>query len=120
MPVLISAWLEAATGIALISVPQLVARLLLGTELSASGIAVARIAGFGLLSLAIACWSNAANVNAQPIRALFIYNLLAGFYLGYLRAGGGLVSHLLWPACAIHALLALMLARPAYGTSTQC
>ncbi len=51
-----SAAIEAATGVALIAVPDLVARLLLGTELSGSGIAVARVAGFGLLTLAIACW----------------------------------------------------------------
>ena len=51
-----SAAIEAATGVALIVVPDLVARLLLGTDLPGSGIAVARVAGFGLLTLAIACW----------------------------------------------------------------
>ena len=49
---MVSAAIEAATGVALIAVPDLVARVLLGTELSGSGIAVARVAGFGLLSLA--------------------------------------------------------------------
>ncbi len=54
--VMASAVIELGTGIAVIAVPNLAARLLLGTELSASGIAVARVAGFALLSLAIACW----------------------------------------------------------------
>jgi hypothetical protein len=36
--------------------------------------------------------------------ALFIYNLLAAPYLGYLRVEGGFVSYLLWPACVLHVL----------------
>jgi hypothetical protein len=117
--VMVSATIEAATGLALIAVPEFVAHWLLGAELSAAGIAVARVAGFGLLSLAIACWSGANEATAQATRALFVYNLLAGLYLGYLRASGGFVSLLLWPACLVHILIALLLARPAFdGAST--
>jgi len=43
-----------------------------------------------------------------------IYNLMAAGYLIYLRIGGEFTSHLLLPACGLHALLGLMLARPAY------
>ncbi len=114
MFVIVSAAIEAATGIALIAVPDFVARLLLGTGLSGSGIAVARVAGFGLLALAIACWPGGNKATAQATRALFVYNLLAGLYLCYLRIGGGFVSYLLWPACALHVVLAILLARPAY------
>jgi len=110
----LSAAIEAATGVALIAVPDFVASLLLGTELSGSGIAVARVAGFALLSLGLACWPTADDATPSAVRALFVYNLLAGLYLGYLRVYGGFDGFLLWPACFLHALLTLLFARPAY------
>ena len=109
-----SAAIEASTGVALIAVPDLVARLLLGAELSGSGIAVARVAGIGLLTLAIACWPGSEDSSPQATRALFVYNLLAGSYLGFLRVGGGFAGYLLWPACVLHLLLALLFVRPAF------
>lgn len=110
----LSAAIEAATGVALIAVPGFVAQVLLGAGLSDSGIAVARVAGIGLLSLGLACWPSADAATRSAIRALFTYNLLAALYLGYLRIGGSFVSYLLWPACAVHGVLALLLANPAY------
>ena len=113
---MISAAIEAVTGVALIAVPDLVAGLLLGAELSPSGVAVARVAGFGLLSLAIACWPSGDDATHQAIRALFAYNLLAGLYLGFLRVGGGFTGLLLWPACALHLILGAMLAPSALSS----
>ena len=115
----LSAAIEAATGVALIAAPDLVARVLLGAGLSDSGIAVGRLTGIALLSLGLACWPGRNDASTPAVRALFAYNLLAAIYLGYLRVGGGFVSYLLWPACALHALLALLLARPAYQTLTR-
>ena len=112
--IMLSAVIEAATGVALIAAPGFVARVLLGASLSDSGVAVGRLAGLALLSLALACWPDWNNASPQAIRALFTYNLLAALYLGYLRVGGGFVSYLLWPACALHAVLTLLLVRPAY------
>ena len=116
---MVSGAIEVATGAALILAPEVVARLLLGAGLSDGGVAVARVAGFGLLSLSIACWPGGNEATAQATWALFVYNLLAGLYLGYLRVGGGFVGYLLWPACALHALLALLFARPAYERARQ-
>jgi hypothetical protein len=113
--VMVSSTIEAATGLALIIDPELVARILLGTDLLGGGIAVSRVAGAALLALGLACWPGKDDATAQTTCALFIYNFLAAIYLGYLRAGGGFVSYLLWPVCALHALLALLLARPAYA-----
>jgi hypothetical protein len=110
---MLSSAIEIATGLALLAAPDLVARLLLGTGLSESGIAVARLAGCGLLSLGLACWPGGTAPTPNATRALFTYNLLAGLYLGYLRVGGGFVSFLLWPACAVHVAFAALLARPA-------
>ncbi len=109
--VMMSSGIEGATGLALIAAPDFVARVLLGAGLSDSGMAVARVAGFGLLSLGVACRPGRDDPTAQATWALFAYNLLAGLYLGYLRVGGGFVSYLLWPACAVHVLLAILLAR---------
>ena len=47
---------EASTGLALLIVPGLVGRLLLGEELTGIAIPVARVAGIALVGLGIACW----------------------------------------------------------------
>jgi hypothetical protein len=114
--ILLSSAIEALTGIALIAVPSLVGRVLLGVELPGSAIAVARVAGFALLALGVGCWPRGNEASDQSIRALFIYNLLAGLFLGYLRVGGGFSGLLLLPASVLHVALALMMARPAYNT----
>ncbi len=112
-----SAAIEAATGVALIAAPDLVARILLGTGLSGSGVAVARVAGVGLLALGIACWPGGDDATPHATRALFVYNLLAGLYLGYLRVGGGFTGFLLWPACALHVVLGVLFAPGALGSN---
>ena len=108
-----SALLEATTGVGLIANPNLVVHLLLGSSLSVGGIAVGRVGGFGLLSLALACWPNRNSTSARAIGALFTYNVLTAGYLGYLGVRG-YAGSLLWPACALHCVLALFFARPAY------
>jgi hypothetical protein len=110
---IVSGAIEAGFGAALIFDPGFVLRLLLGAQLSGAGVAAARVPGFALLSLTIACWPGGNLAYMPAIRELFVYNLLVGPYCGYLRLGGGFASYLLWPACAIHILLALLLARPA-------
>jgi hypothetical protein len=98
----------------LIAIPDLVVKVLLGAGLSGPGVAVGHLGGFGLLSLGLACWPKRDDATARATRALFTYNLLAALYLGYLRIGGGFVSYMLWPAFGLHALLTILLARPAY------
>ncbi len=115
----LSAAIEVATGAALIAVPELVAQLLLGTGLSSAGIAVARLTGIALLCLGLACWPDAEDAGKPALRALFAYNLLAAVYLAYLRVGGGFVSYLLWPACALHFVLGFLLARPVWTTFSR-
>jgi hypothetical protein len=114
----ISSALEIATGVALIALPDAVARLLLGTSFTESGTAVARLTGCALLSLGLACLPSGEPM-PNATRALFVYNLLAGLYLGYLRVGGGFAGILLWPACALHVLFAILLLRPAIATVSK-
>src|ERR1051325_6595829 len=77
--------LEAVMGLALIVAPTFGARLLLGDEVSGAGIVLGRVAGFGLLSLGVACWPGLSIVggNRPALRALLTYNSLITCYLLY-------------------------------------
>jgi len=93
--------------------PAVVARLLLGDDLTGAGRALGRVAGFGLLSLGLACWPASAALHgvAPAFRAMLTYNLLVTIYLLYLGISGEGFGKLLWPAAAIHASLTLLLVR---------
>ena len=95
---------EAATGAALIIVPSLVGRVLLGEELSGVALQVARVAGIALVALGIACWP------VPPRIGMLIYSAAVMVFLAYvgLSGGGGV---LLWPAVVLHAVLTALLAR---------
>ena len=105
--------IEATTGLALIAVPAVVVRLLLGGEISGAGIPLGRVAGFGLLSLGVACWPgrDPVGATATALRAMLTYNWLATLYFLYLGIGREWVGPLLWPAVALHAILSLLLVR---------
>jgi hypothetical protein len=114
-----SSSIEFVTGLALIAAPNLVAGVLLSTSLTPAGCAVGRVGGFGLLCLAIACWPGGDVAHTQPIRALFLYNLLAACYLGYVRFGGEFDGNILLLAAVLHGVLAVLFARSAYETVTS-
>ena len=108
----LSAAIEAATAVALIVRPSLVGELLLGGGLTPAGEVVGRVAGVALLALALAC-RPVANVDAPRAPALegmLTYNSLVGLYLAYIGAAGGTIGVLLWPAAAVHLLIAALLA----------
>ena len=111
---MIAAAVEVTAGLALIASPTLFVQLLLRANLTDEGIAVGRVGGFGLLSLGLACWPGSDILNPQSVSALFTYNILGALYIGYLGISRAFVGFLLWPACVLHALLALLLAHPAY------
>jgi len=104
---------EAATGLALLIVPSLVGRLLLGEDLTGVAIPVARVAGIALIALGVACWpgSDADNSPSRALRAMLCYSLSTTLYLAYLGIGGERVGRLLWSAVAIHAILTTLLVR---------
>jgi hypothetical protein len=115
MVLAISAAVEVLAGLVLIASPTLFVQLLLRANLSDEGVAVGRVGGFALLSLGLACWpARAVIATRQSTWALFTYNLLTAIYLVYLGVSREFVGFLLWPACALHALLALLLAHPVY------
>ena len=100
------------TGLILIVSPSLFGWLVLGVELNEAAQALGRIAGFAMLGFGIASWpaGAAAGPTEQATRALLIYNVLATIYLGYLGVAAK-PGVLLWPAVALHAAIAVTLAR---------
>ena len=97
---------EAATGVALIVVPSLVGRLLLGAELTGVSIPVARVTGIALIALGVACWPA-----STALIGMLTYSAAVTLYLSYLGIRGEWVGPLLWPAVVLHAVLTLLLAR---------
>ena len=96
---------EAATGLALLIVPSLVGRLLLGEELTGIAIPVAGVAGIALIALGVACWPG------PPRVGMLIYSAAVTLYLAYVGFAGGWTGILLWPAVVLHAILTALLAR---------
>jgi len=108
-----SAVAEIATGMALLIVPSLVGRLLLGEEFAGIAIPAARVAGIALIALGMACWPG------PPLVGMLIYSALVTLYLAYLGTAGGLAGVLLWPAVALHAVLSVLLGRAWLATETR-
>jgi hypothetical protein len=104
---------EVATGLTLIVSPSLFTRLLFGADLSAPGQALAPLAGFGLLSLAWACWPSRdpAWTATRPLSGMLLFSVLSALYLVYRGVADRPVGDLLWLAAAFHAAMALLLAR---------
>ena len=100
---IVAAVVEAATGLALLIVPSLVAQLLLGEELTGIAVPVARVAAIALVALGIACWPG------PPPVGMLTYSALVTLYLAYLGFADGLVGIFLWPAVAIHLILTALL-----------
>jgi hypothetical protein len=97
---------EAATGLALLVVPSLVGRLLLGEELTSVAIPVARVLGIALIALGVACWPG-----RTALCGMLTYNALATAFFAYLGIRGHWVGLLLWPAAGLHAVIAILLGR---------
>jgi hypothetical protein len=100
---ILSAVCEAATGMALLVVPSLVGRLLLGEELTGVAIPVARVLGFALIALGVAFWPG------SPLIGMLTYSAAVTLYLAYLGFAGGFSGILLWPAVVFHAILTALL-----------
>ncbi|HQR11302.1 MAG TPA: hypothetical protein PLW68_08235 [Casimicrobiaceae bacterium] len=94
---------EAVTGAALLVVPSMVGRLLLGEELGGAAIPVARVAGIALIALGIACWPGKALIG------MLTYSAAVTLYLAYIGLAHGLTGILLWPAVVVHVILTVLL-----------
>jgi len=97
---------EAVTGLALVIVPWLVGRLLLGVELSGVSVVIGRVTGIALIALAVACWPG-----RTALCGMLAYSVPTTLYLVWLGVRGEWVGSLLWPAVALHAVMTILLGR---------
>ena len=101
---------EIGTGLALLIDPAIVVTLLLGADVSGVGMLLGRCFGITLVALGLACWPGSAN-SAPAFRAMLTYNAFIALYLAYLGTIQNVAGVLLWPAVALHAVVALLLVR---------
>src|SRR5438094_290679 len=108
----LTAIIEAATGLGLMAVPSVVARLLLGSPLDTSAaVMLGRIAGAALLALGVACWLARDDAQSRAARglvvAMLMYNIPATAVLAFAGIGNVIHGVPLWPAVALHAVMAV-------------
>jgi hypothetical protein len=109
---ILTAGIEAATGLALVLSPSVLASMLLGASLDTpAGLVIARIAGGALLSIGTACCvarnDHQSRAATGLIAALLLYNTAAVAVLVYASMGLDLSGIGLWPAVILHAALAV-------------
>ena len=107
----ITALIEAAAGVALLTAPALAATLLFGVPLDTqAGSAVGRVAGAALIALGISCWRARQDESSRAatgvVAAMLSYNLVVLAILSYAGLGQGVAGTLLWPAATLHAVQA--------------
>ena len=103
--------LEVLTGAGLIVAPSLLARLLFGSDLNGAGEPTGRIAGLVMLCLAAGCWLRGAGADPHALAPLMALSWLAAAFLIITGLIGANVGILLWPAAALHLILAILLTR---------
>lgn len=103
----ITAFIEGATGLALLIVPSLVASSLLGTTLiEPTAIIVAKLAGIALVTIGIACWLSRNEAQSKVmVKAMLGYNFLSLSLLVYSTLVGKIAGQGLWPAVLLHLIL---------------
>jgi hypothetical protein len=111
----LTALIEAATGLALLVVPAVVVRLLLGAEISGAAIPLGRVAGAALLALGVACWLAGDDTKSRAgkglVVAMSVYNAGAVIVLGAAGIQLPTVGIALWPAVILHAVMAVWCVR---------
>jgi len=113
----ITAILEAGTGLGLLVMPSMVAQVLLGGTLDTPAAAtVARVAGAALLALGVACWLARDDGRVLVVTILF-YNVAAVAVLAHAALGLELSGIGLWPAIGLHTALAVWCAAALKSTS---
>ncbi len=108
----VTAVIEAGTGLALAIAPSVLVAILLGSSLDTpAGLMVGRITGAALLSLGLACWLARDDEQSRAatglIAAMLLYNTAVAAALVYAGIGMGLFGIGLWPAVLLHAALAV-------------
>src|SRR5208282_5972695 len=100
---------EAVTGLALLTYPPIVVRLLFGAEIAGVGVVMSRVAGAALLAIGVACWQ-ARNDPGRPLQlglltGVLIYDIAAAALLAYAGLFLDMAGSVLWPAVVVHVVL---------------
>lgn len=107
--VVVTAVIEAATGLGLLAVPAIIVKLLLGAEISGAAIPLGRVAGVALLALGIACWFAGGDAKSRAARgliaAMLAYNLGVAVVLAVASLHSQMTGIALWPAVGLHVVM---------------
>ena len=111
--------LEVLTGLGLVVAPSLLARLLFGSDLNGAGEATGRIAGLVMVCLAAGVLAARRRPRGSPAILPHARSPATPHALSWLAAAflivtgliGANVGMLLWPAAALHLILAVLLTR---------
>jgi hypothetical protein len=104
---------EGLTGVALLVAPEFVIRVLAGTDATELTTSVGRVTGIALIGLGVATSPGPASIG------MLTYTVLVALFLAFMGMRGGWGGPLLWPAVAVHAVLALLLARGLWGKTRK-
>jgi hypothetical protein len=109
---IITALVEAATGLCLLFVPAVLFAVLLGLgHATVDAIFVGRLAGAALLAIGVASWMARSDTRTPAylglLTGILIYNAAASMLLAYAGVVLKMAGVLLWPAVAVHAILAV-------------
>jgi len=109
---IVTALVEAGTGLFLLVCPSIPLALLLGAERpSLEASFLARIAGAALLAIGVACWLARNDQGGSALLSLLagvlIYDVAAAALLTYAGLVLSMVGLALWPAVVLHAALAI-------------
>jgi len=116
---IVTAIVEAGTGLALVTMPSVVTTILLGATIDPPvALVVARIAGMALVSLGVACWFASKEEESRAARGLVAAMLFYNVAVPAVLVLAGLYGIGLWPVVLGHIALAVwcvMCLRPRTG-----
>jgi hypothetical protein len=109
---LVTAFFEMGTGLALLAVPSVPLVLLLGVSSTGPEVVlIARVTGAALLAIGVASWLARGDKESPAQRglviAVLIYDGAAAALLGYAGLALSMAGIALWPAVVLHVALAI-------------
>ena len=119
-----TALIEVGAGLALVSLPALAIKVLLGVaDPSPEALIVSRVGGAGILALAVACWlgrdDRGRGSQHGLLWAALVYNIGACSVLTLAGLGLSPAGVALWPVVALHGALTIWCALNLSGSAAR-